>query len=63
MVFYNFIIKFITLIFTFYQFLLLDTKNISFDGFHLVSFQMYHPHLPQKKLLIIFEVFVYDLIT
>ena len=42
----------------FQEFLFLEIKSIIFDGFYLVSFQMYYLFLLVQMLLVIFEVFV-----
>ena len=38
-------------------FYLLDTKNVLFDRFYLVSFQMYYLLLLTQEFLVIFKVF------
>ena len=37
---------------------MLDTKNILFDEFHLISFHMYYLLVPVQELLAIFKAFV-----
>ena len=38
-----------------------DTNNILFDGYHLVSFQMYHLLLLVQVLLVMLEELVYEI--